>query len=60
MPDRGRPGGRSRPCFAGVSRLSCALAIHAMAVKTPIPNLDAADRVDMPSRDAARTRLCRS
>ncbi|CUX05891.1 hypothetical protein AGR1B_pAt30336 [Agrobacterium fabacearum S56] len=31
-----------------------------MAVKTPIPNLDAAERVDMPSRDAARTRLCRS
>ncbi|WP_336814942.1 hypothetical protein, partial [Bosea sp. MMO-172] len=31
-----------------------------MAVEMPIPNLAAADRADMPSRDAARTRLRRS
>jgi len=31
-----------------------------MAVETPIPNRAAAERADMPSRDAARTRLRRS
>jgi hypothetical protein len=49
-----------RPCLAGVNRPARALAIQAMAVVIPIPNRAAAERADMPSRDAARTRLRRS
>lgn len=36
------------------------LAIQAMAVETPIPNRAAAERADMPSREATKTWLRRS
>lgn len=49
-----------RPCLAGDNRPARALAIQAMAVEIPIPNRAAAERADMPSRDAASTRLRRS
>lgn len=49
-----------RPCFAGVNRPAHALAIQAMAVEMPIPNRATAERADIPSRDAAKTRLRRS
>lgn len=46
--------------MAGVNWPARALAIQAMAVEMPIPNLAAADLADRPSRDAARTRLRKS
>lgn len=55
-----RHGPPRRPCFAGVSWPWRALAIQAMAVETPIPNRAAADRADIPSFEAANTRLRKS
>ncbi len=49
-----------RPCLKGDNRPARALAIQAMAVEIPIPNRAAAERADMPFRDAAITRLRRS
>lgn len=49
-----------RPCLAGNNRPARALAIQAMAVEIPISNRAAAERADMPARDAASTRHRRS
>lgn len=49
-----------RACFAVDNQPARAFAIQAMATEIPIPNRAAAGRADIPSRDAASTRLRRS